>query len=226
MQYFIVFLEGIVTFISPCILPMLPIYLSYLAGNLGPVEKIGKNGRLMINAAGFVLGFSILFILLGATAGTIGRLISGNTVLINILSGLVMVFFGLSFMGVIRIGFLSKAGGMSYKGSPASFWSAILFGFIFALSWSPCVGVFLGSALALAATTGETYKGILMLAAYSAGLGIPFLVSAFLLEKLEGAFALIKTHYAKINFISGLLLVLLGILTALGMFNIFAGLLT
>lgn len=222
MPYFIVFLEGIVTFISPCILPMLPIYLSYLAGNIGPEHQKTKKSRLMTNAAGFVMGFSILFISLGATAGTLGRLISGHTMLVNILAGTVMILFGLNFMGVIKIGFLNKTQGMSYKGTPVGFFSAILFGFIFAVSWSPCVGAFLGSALALAATSGEAYKGILMLTAYSAGLGIPFLVSALLIEKLEGAFDFIKKHYKRINIISGLLLVLMGILTALGMFTIFA----
>lgn len=222
MQYFIVFLEGIVTFISPCILPMLPIYLSYLAGNIGPDDKDVKRSGLMVNAVGFVIGFSILFILLGATAGTIGKLISSHTALVNIAAGVVMIFFGLNFMGIIKIGFLNNARGMAYKGLPIGFFPAILFGFIFAVSWSPCVGAFLGSALALAATSGETGKGILMLAAYSAGLGIPFLVSALLLEKLQGAFEFIKIHYAKINIISGLLLVLMGTLTALGLFNIIA----
>ncbi len=222
MQYFIVFLEGIVTFVSPCILPMLPIYLSYLAGSIGPDHQDAKKSKLMVNSAGFVLGFSILFISLGATAGSLSRLISGHTMLVNILAGIVMILFGLNFMGVIKIGFLNKTKGMSDQAAPVGFFSAILFGFIFAISWSPCVGAFLGSALALAATSGEAYKGILMLTAYSAGLGIPFLVSALLIEKLEDAFDFIKKQYKTINIISGLLLVLMGILTALGMFTIFA----
>jgi cytochrome c-type biogenesis protein len=226
MQYFIVFLEGIVTFISPCILPMLPIYLSYLAGNIGPDAQEIKKSRLMRNALGFVIGFSILFISLGATAGTLGKLISGHTTLVNLAAGAVMILFGLNFMGIIKIGFLNQTKSAANNSSPTGFFSAISFGFLFALSWSPCVGAFLGSALALASTSGETGKGVLMLAAYSAGLGIPFLVSALLLEKLQAAFGLIKDHYIKINFLSGLLLIMLGILTALGMFNILAGWLT
>ena len=226
MQYFIVFLEGIVTFISPCILPMLPIYLTYLAGNIGPEQSAVKKSRLMMNASGFVIGFSILFIALGATAGSLGRLISGHTTLVNIIAGAVMVLFGLNFMGIVKIGFLNHAKGNAYRRTPTGLASAVLFGFLFAISWSPCVGTFLGAALALAATSGEAGKGMLMLTAYSAGLGIPFLVSALLLEKLQTAFGFIKKHYARINFLSVLLLIMMGILTALGMFNVIADWLT
>ncbi len=229
MQYFIIFLEGIITFISPCILPMMPIYLSYLAGSL-PEDGVGQDGEksrgLLLNAVGFVIGFSILFITLGAAAGSFGSFVDSHTGLVNIISGAVMILFGLNFTGVIRIGFLNKTRSMSYKGDVAGFLPAVLFGFIFGVSWSPCVGAFLGSALAMAASSGTALKGVLMLALYSIGLGIPFILSAVLIRQLEGAFEFIKKHYRKINIAAGLLLIIMGIFTALGIFNVIAGFLS
>lgn len=228
MQYLIVFLEGIVTFISPCILPMLPIYISYLAGN---IEADGRNdgpgsGRqigIVVNAIGFVIGFSALFILLGAAAGTFGYFVAQHATLVNAVSGTVMIIFGLNFLGVVNIGFLNQTKHMDYKGDAKGFLPAIAFGFIFGISWSPCVGAFLGSALALAASSGTAAKGVVMLALYSAGLGIPFIMSALLLRQLTGAFAVIKKNYRPIMIASGLMLILMGIFTAIGLFNVIAG---
>jgi len=226
MQYLIVFLEGIITFISPCILPMLPIYLSYLAGDIeGEAPGDGNRGsrKLIVRASGFTLGFAALFIALGAAAGTFGYFVSSHTTFINILSGAVMILFGLNFTGLIRIGFLNGTRAMSYRGEVNGFLPAVLFGFIFAISWSPCVGAFLGSALAMAAVSGTALKGVAMLALYSAGLGIPFIISALLLSRLETAFSVIRKHHRPIGIAAGLLLIIMGILTALGLFNIYAG---
>jgi len=220
MQYFISFLEGIITFISPCLLPMLPIYISYFAG--GNAESKG-NGRVIRNALGFILGFTAVFVLLGALAGFLGSLFTRYRTLLDIITGTVIVIFGLNHMGVLRLNLFNGAR-MNRKDS-MGFCSAVLFGIVFSVGWTPCVGVFLGSALMLAASGGNTAEGILMLLAYSCGLGIPFFVSAILIEKLKSTFSFIKKHYHIINTVSGLLLVVVGVLMISGLFGKFMNLL-
>ena len=210
MQYIIAFLEGIITFISPCLLPMLPIYISYFAG--GGERKTGKTVK---TALGFVTGFSVVFMLLGALAGTVGSFLREYQTWVNLISGLVVIFFGLNFLGVFKLN-LFKGSKFSVNTENMGFFSALLFGVVFSIGWTPCVGAFLGSALMLASQQGHVVEGVLMLLAYSLGLGIPFLLSAVLIDYLKGAFQWIKKHYALINAISGSLLVLIGILMATG----------
>ena len=212
MQYFIAFLEGIITFVSPCLLPMLPVYLSYFAGG---GEKDTK--KTLINSLGFVLGFTVIFMLLGALAGTLGQLLRQYSVAVNLVSGLIVILFGLNFLGVLKLNIFKSAG--LEKRRQTGFFSSVLFGAVFSIGWTPCVGAFLGSALLLAATRGHVLEGRLMLFVYSLGLGIPFLISAILIEKLKGAFNFIKRHYGIINAVSGCLLVLIGILMATGLFG-------
>ena len=212
MQYFISFLEGIITFVSPCLLPMLPIYISYFAGGS---EKDTK--RVLKNSIGFILGFTAVFIMLGALAGTFGRFLNEYKTAVNVVTGLIVVFFGLNFLGVFKLNIFK---GISFsKTENLGFFSSVLFGLVFSIGWTPCVGAFLGSALMLAANRGSMYEGIAMLLCYSLGLGIPFLISAILIEKLKGAFSWIKKHYNIINAISGALLVLVGALMATGLFG-------
>ena len=211
MQYFISFLEGIITFISPCLLPMLPIYLSYFAGGRERTLK-----RTLICAAGFVLGFTLVFVAMGALAGTVGSFLIRYQQAVNILSGLVVIFFGLSFLGVVQLN-LFRGSQRQMDTSDLTFWSSLLFGLIFSVGWTPCVGAFLGSALMLASQQGSTLVGTLMLLCYSAGLGIPFLVSAVLIDQLKSAFDFIKRHYNVINKLCGLLLILVGVLMATGL---------
>lgn len=219
MQFLISFLEGIITFISPCLLPMLPIYVSYFAGG---GERSGK--RTLINALGFVLGFTVVFTLMGALAGTLGGLLRTYQTLVNILTGLVVIFFGLNFLGVFNLQLFRGMHSGSHK--DMGFFSAILFGLVFSVGWTPCVGAFLGSALMLASQQGSMLTGILMLLCYSLGLGIPFIVSAVLIDKLKGAFVVIKKHYAIINKVCGGLLVLIGILMMTGLFSRFLSVLS
>ena len=211
MQYFISFLEGIITFISPCLLPMLPIYLSYFAGGRERTLK-----RTLICAAGFVLGFTLVFVAMGALAGTVGSFLIRYQQTVNILSGLVVIFFGLSFLGVVQLN-LFRGSQRQMDTSDLTFWSSLLFGLIFSVGWTPCVGAFLGSALMLASQQGSALVGTLMLLCYSAGLGIPFLVSAVLIDQLKSAFDFIKRHYNVINKLCGLLLILVGVLMATGL---------
>ena len=212
MQSLILFLEGVITFISPCLLPMLPIYVSYFAGD---GEKDTK--RVVKNALGFILGFTAIFVLLGALAGSVGRILRDYKVIVNIVTGAVVIFFGLNFLGVFKLNIFK---GTSFSGSrKLGFFSSVLFGIVFSVGWTPCVGAFLGSALMLAASQGHMLEGMLMLLVYSLGLGIPFFMSAILIDKLKGAFSFIKRHYNVINVISGILLVIVGILMATGLFG-------
>lgn len=217
MEYFITFLEGLVTFISPCLLPMLPIYLSYLAG--GSVSE-NRTGTFR-NAVGFVLGFSATFIVLGALAGTLGAALQRHQTAVNLVTGLIVVVFGLSFLGVIPLNFLRgfRARGNSRTG----FVPSIVFGMVFSVGWTPCVGAFLGSALMLASQQGSTAKGVLLLLCYSLGLGVPFLLSALLLDQLQGAFNWVKRHYRVINIVCGCLLIAVGVAMMTGMLGALLG---
>lgn len=211
MQYLISFFEGILTFISPCLLPMLPVYISYFAGGQQNSRKT------LTNALGFILGFTTLFTAMGALAGTLGSFLTKYQVAVNIVSGLIVVFFGLNFMGIIKLNLFKGSARM--QTADLGFFSSVLFGVVFSIGWTPCVGAFLGSALMLASQQGHVMEGTLMLLSYSLGLGIPFLLSAVLLDQLKGAFNFIKRHYDLINRVCGGLLILIGILMATGVLN-------
>ena len=210
MQYLISFLEGIITFISHCLLPMLPIYISYFAG--GGERTTAKTLK---GAVGFVTGFTIVFVMLGALAGTVGSFLREYQTTVNIISGLIVIIFGLNFLGVFKLN-IFKGNQRSVKTDNMGFFSAMLFGIIFSVGWTPCVGAFLGSALMLASQQGHIAEGMLMLLSYSLGLGIPFILSAVLIDYLKSAFNWIKRNYKIINLISGSLLVIIGIMMATG----------
>lgn len=214
MQYFISFLEGIITFISPCHLPLLPVYISYFAGG---EERNTK--KTVINALGFTLGFSLIFILMGALAGTFGMLLNKYDTVIDIITGIIVIFFGLGFLGVFNLHIFH---GLNIKKPTVTgFFSSVLFGIVFSISLTPCSGAFLGSALMLAANAGSVFKGIVMLVFYSFGMAIPFFLSAILIDKLKGTLSFVKKHHNIINIISGVLLIVVGILMATGLFHKF-----
>lgn len=210
MQYLISFLEGIITFISPCLLPMLPIYVSYFAG--GGERSTRKT---LTNALGFILGFTVVFVAIVALAGTVGSFLKSHQAAVNIVMGLIVVFFGLNFLGVFHVN-LFRGSRRLQNTEDMGFFSAMLFGLIFSLGWTPCVGAFLGSALALASQQGHVLMGMSLLLVYSLGLGVPFLLSALLIDKLKSTFDWVKRHYKIINAVSGGFLILVGILMATG----------
>ena len=210
MQYIIAFLEGIITFISPCLLPMLPIYISYFAG--GGEQDTRKTLKC---ALGFVTGFTLVFVILGALAGTIGSFLREYQTAVNVISGVIVIIFGLNYLGVFKLN-LFKGTGRSVNTDNMRFFSAMIFGMIFSIGWTPCVGAFLGSALMLASQQGHVLEGMLMLFVYSLGLGIPFVISAILIEYLKSAFNWIKRNYKVINLISGSFLILVGLMMATG----------
>lgn len=210
MQYILTFLEGIITFISPCLLPMLPVYISYFAGG---GER--KRSKTLLGAVGFVLGFTIVFVCMGALAGTVGSFLKKYQLAVNIVSGLIVIFFGLNFLGIFKLNIFKGITGKR-KTDNMGFFSCVLFGIIFSIGWTPCVGAFLGSALMLASQQGHVLEGMVLLLIYSMGLGIPFIVSAVLIDYLKSTFNFIKRHYKAINILSGSLLVLVGVLMATG----------
>ena len=219
MDYLLTFLEGVVTFVSPCLLPLLPVYLAFFAGGAG-VEKASSLRHAVICALGFVLGFSVLFAILGAGAGAVGSVLVRHRQAVNVVCGVIMVVLGLNYLGVFRIGFLNRTWRAGPRASSYGFWGCVLFGLVFAVGWSPCVGTFLASALGLAASSANALRGVGLLLCYSAGLGLPFVLSAVLINQLETAFAWIKRNYDIINKVCGGLLVVEGVLMAVGLLGL------
>lgn len=218
MNYLILFLEGIMTFISPCIIPMIPIYISYFIGD----NKVKDKNKAIINSIGFVIGFSIIFTMLGALASTFGSFIQRYINIFNIVAGLLLILFGLNYIGLFKIKLIERS--FKIKSNinlhNLNLLASILFGMIFAIGWTPCVGTFLGSALIIATNSNDVLKGIFMLLSYSLGLGIPFILSAILIENLREAFKFIKKNYKVINLISGLFLIIVGIFMMTGYLNL------
>ena len=213
MLYFITFLEGLISFLSPCFLPMLPVYLAYFAGD---ADGKTDDRRTMLHAGLFVLGFSAVFILLGVGAGTLGGLLSRHQTVLNIVCGALVVLFGLSFLEIIPLPMFKGAAGFDRRVSAVN---SLLFGVIFSVSLTPCVGAFLGSALALASSQGSAAQGALLLLVYSLGMGVPLLLSALLIARLKGAFNAIKQHYTVLNRIAGGFLIVIGVLMMCGLLD-------
>lgn len=206
MDYILTFLEGIASFISPCLLPMVPIYISYFIG-----EDNNNNKKAILNSVGFVLGFTTVFLILSIFASQLGAVLSTNIRYIKIFFGIVIILFGLNYMGVLNIKFLNKSKAKNMNTKNFNFIKAILFGILFSVSWTPCIGTFLSSALLLIAREQDILKGIILMLLYSIGLGIPFIISAILIEKLKNVFDFIKRHYDVIKRISGVILIVAGI---------------
>lgn len=222
MQYLITFLEGIITFISPCVLPMIPLYILYFAGD-GATP--GDRHRALPNAIGFVMGFTLLFTLLGVFAGTVGGFFIRYQQIVNLVTGGIVILFGLHYTGWLKLKALNRTIKPKAALRPNRFFSAVVFGVVFAVGWSPCTGAFLGSAMMLAANQQNWVTGFFLLLCYALGMGIPFILCAVLIERLRGAFAWIKRHYTMINLICGILLILMGILMMTGLFSRFSAML-
>jgi len=235
------FIEGIITFVSPCLLPLLPAYLSYFAAegdNEGSGEQgegpagagsdgeraapggasgAGRQRRTVLAALCFIAGFTVVFALLGVFAGAIGGLLARWRSVVNLVCGVVMALFGLSYLGLFRLPFFR--GGVrapARRTGRLHLWRSFVFGLSFSLAWTPCIGVFLGSALALAASRASWLEGLLLLLCYAAGLGLPLLLAALLIAQLRSSLSWLKRHNRLITRVSGALLVIVGILLAAG----------
>ena len=206
MDYILTFLEGIASFISPCLLPMVPIYISYFIG-----QDDNNSKKAILNSIGFVLGFTTIFLLFSIFASQLGVILSNNIRYIKIFFGIIIILFGLNYMGILKIKFLNKTNMKNMNAKNFNFFKAMLFGVLFSVSWTPCIGTFLTSALLLISKEQDILKGIIMMLLYSIGLGIPFIVSAILIEKLKNVFDFIKKHYDVIKRISGVILIGAGV---------------
>ncbi len=207
MNYYLTFMEGVLSFISPCLLPLLPVYLSYFAAAASTPGK--KKFTVAVNALCFIAGFSVVFILLGALAGSFGALVSSHLIWIKLIFGVLLLLLGLNFMGIIVVPFLSHGRSGRFNTSKYGCGASFLMGILFCAGWIPCVGAFLSAALISAANSQTAWKGILLLAVYSLGIGLPFFLSAVLMDYLTKAITFIKRNYNIINKLSGALLLFL-----------------
>ena len=209
MEYLTIFFVGIVSFLSPCMLPMLPIYFSYFGG------ESNRKSKTFIGAVAFVAGFSAVFCTLGLFMGSLGALLSRFHEWVEIIGGIVVVLLGLSFLGLFHLPHFEFHSSHKVTGII----SAFVFGIIFSVSHIPCVGAFLGTALATAGMSGSVGEGILLLFCYSMGMGAPFLISALVLNRLNPLFESIKKNHKVIDIVCGVLLIALGFCMATGVLH-------
>jgi cytochrome c-type biogenesis protein len=209
----IAFAAGLVSFVSPCVLPLVPGYLSYMSG-FGVAESGPRPGRAAWVAIAFVLGFTAIFVALGASATLLGSVLIANKTLLARIGGVLIIVLGLVFMGVIKVPFLYREA--RWHPTPkAGFWGSMLLGGAFAFGWSPCIGATMGVVLTMAAgqaSTGGPAKGAFLLAIYSLGLGLPFILAGVGISRLTGAVKWLRRHTRGLNIASGLLLVTVGAL--------------
>jgi cytochrome c-type biogenesis protein len=227
---------GLLSFVSPCVLPLIPGYLSYVSGlSLDEMRGTGAAAaaldrgdarrRVVIASLAFILGFSLVFIALGATATTIGRFLLQHLPLFGRIAGVVIVLFGLHTMGVLRIEWLYQEKRVHTQRKPAGFIGAMLVGIAFAFGWTPCIGPILAGIFAIAASRDTVSEGVRLLATYSLGLAVPFFATALMINRFFGAMARIRKHYHKIELVSGALLVVIGLLIFTNKFTVIAQLL-
>ena len=208
-------LAGLISFLSPCVLPLVPPYLVYLTG--ATIEHVANDESaqasrraVMLSALVFVLGFSTVFVALGASASLVGGLIRAWSAELSILAGIIIIIMGLHFLGLTRIGFLMREGRLPIP-KPVGLWGAYVMGLAFAFGWTPCIGPILAAILSVAAAEATVAKGAMLLAFYSAGLGIPFLLAAFAIEQFSELFMRMKKHLARVEHAMGVLMVITGI---------------
>jgi cytochrome c-type biogenesis protein len=233
---------GILSFISPCVLPLIPGYLSYISGlsldeMRGGPAAVGASGvaivapphvrqRVLLSSLFFILGFSLVFIALGASASVVGHFVMAQKSLFSKIAGAVIIIFGLHTMGVLRIEWLYQEKRVQTNRQPGGPFGALLVGVAFAFGWTPCIGPILAGILAIAATRSGVDEGVRLLAAYSLGLGVPFFATALAINRFFGALAHIRRHYHKVELVSGALLVIIGVLIFTDRFTIIAQWLT
>ena len=224
----IALLAGILSFLSPCVLPIVPPYLAYMGGismrdlSAEDTDLRAARRRTLLAATFFVLGLSTVFLLLGFAASAFGRVISGWMDWFNLIAGIVIMVFGAHFLGVIRIGFLDRDMRLDVGDRGGSALGAYLLGLAFAFGWTPCIGPQLGMILSLAAQDASLGRGLALLAIYAIGLGIPFLMVAAFFPRLTGTIGFFKRHMARIERIMGLLLWTIGLLMLTGGFSQFS----
>jgi cytochrome c-type biogenesis protein len=218
----VAFAAGLLSFLSPCVLPLVPSYIGFLTG-MTASEMSGRRRTALLHGLCFVAGFSLVFILLGASATALGRALNYYQLWLQRLGGLLIIAFGLVCLGVIRVDFLTQERRVHLEHKPVGYLGSALVGMAFGAGWTPCIGPVLGGILGLAATSGEVSRGMLLLAFYSAGLAVPFLIAAVALESFLGWFQGFRRHLPWVMRVSGVLLVFVGLLLVSGEFTRLAG---
>jgi len=215
---------GLLSFLSPCVLPIVPPYLAYMGGvSVTDMEdEAASRKRVLLAAAFFVLGLSTVFLLLGFAFSALGRMFLQVQDWFTIVAGIVVMIFGAHFIGIYRIGFLDREARMETGDRGGSTFGAYVLGLAFAFGWTPCLGPILGTILGLAASEASVTRGTVLLAVYAVGLGLPFLLVAAFFPRLKGPMAWMKRHMDRIERISGLLLWTVGLMMLTGQFTAFS----
>ena len=217
LSVLVVFTAGLFSFLSPCVLPLIPSYLSFLSGvSLEEMRSVTMQGdirrRVVLNSLFFILGFSIVFISLGASASYLGSLFVSYRTFIRTLGGILIVLVGLYLIGVFKVPFLERYLQFNLKGKPTGYFGSVLVGITFALAWTPCVGPILGAVLTLAGTSAEVDRGMLLLATYAAGLGLPFFLSALAMNSFFQFSQGFRRYIRAVHVTAGILLLVVGVL--------------
>ncbi len=210
VNFYMALIAGMASFFSPCVLPLIPVYIAYLGG------VVNSKSKLLNNSLGFVLGFTIIFMLLGASATLLGQFLLANQIILQKIAGLIIIIFGLQLTQVINIPFLNIEKRRYIKNQGTGFWQSVLFGLAFGSGWTPCIGPILGSILALASTTGSLIQGMSLLFSYALGLAIPFILAALLMDSLKDKWSKIIKKTIWFNRLAGALLMLFGIMLFFG----------
>ena len=229
VSLFAAFGAGFLSFISPCVLPLIPGYISYISGmSLDDMRKAdaGDRRRLIVATLFFILGFSIIFMAMGASASAIGKLLAQHLRIVQKVAGVIIALLGLHLMGVFRFGWLNRDARVQTARKPVTPAGAIVVGMAFGFGWTPCIGPILSGILTIAGSKSTIGEGVLLLAVYSAGLGVPFFLTSLAIDKFFAASAKVRRYYRPIEIVSGLLLVLLGVLLFTGRFTLIIRFLT
>ena len=219
----IAFLAGLLSFLSPCVLPLVPSYLSFVTGASGAAELEARRHLALLHALLFVVGFTLIFVALGATATELGLLLKTWQRWLERVGGALVIVFGLYTLGVLRIGFLAREARVQLSDKPLGYLGSVLVGVAFGAGWTPCIGPILGSILLYTSTRADLGQGLRLLGAYSLGLAIPFLVAAWALEWFLRWFQRFRRYIGWVERVAGVLLVVVGLLMLTGSFTLLSG---
>ena len=220
-------IAGVISFLSPCVLPLVPGYVSMLSGatveELKTRTDVALTARVFRNSVAFVIGFSVVFIALGASATWVGKFLLAQRTAFNVVAGVLVIIFGLHLTGLIKIPFLYREARLDSGAPKRSLGGAFILGFAFAFGWTPCIGPILTAILAMAAQRQTVLQGMFLLAIYSAGLAIPFLLTGLGLSQFLKFYKGFRKHLQVVEVLSGVLLIGIGVLMALNKFTVLSG---